>query len=611
MDRIKTRKKAERMRAQDLSPILGQRMRDAFLHSKQQIKRQSEHLSPTDQTTPSECAAEQVQDALEDSIASTVSNAITAVELAVQYKKRVTRQKKKAAAKTRGPVLPLEVPALSDELVPTAPEALHLVDRPTGRAVQNFQRQSGVNLTPALVHGRELTIERSVKRIGTARQLLDTPASIQPPLIKTREYCIENPPGFRTAKPQFDLAGRRVKTAGYSPKAAAKPIGYTVDQATWAAHTATKTTKRTVQTSVNTVGGSAKAIRSIGEAVAGTVRTLMAAIAAGGGVAVMIVVLICLIGAVAGSCFGIFFSGTGNGTGLPLSTVVREINQSYTDRLEEIKADNPHDVLELSGACAVWPEVLAVYAVRTAADPNHPQAVAVMDGDRRALLEDIFWQMNELHYRIDSIPAETDDNEESQVLLSITVSRKTAGEMADKLGFTADQRRQLAELLAEENRSMWASVLYGLGTGDSQIVTVALSQIGNVGGQPYWSWYGFDSRVEWCACFVSWCANECGYIDASIVPKFAGPETAVQWFKERGLWQDTGYEPRPGDIIFFDWDSRGSSGPQNGFPNHVGIVEKVEDGMVYTVEGNTGDSCKERRYAVGHYEILGYGTPAY
>ena len=141
----------------------------------------------------------------------------------------------------------------------------------------------------------------------------------------------------------------------------------------------------------------------------------------------------------------------------------------------------------------------------------------------------------------------------------------------------------------------------------------AISVIENPGGRAkhYWSWYGFNSRVEWCACFVSWCANECGYLDAGVIPKTAGCISGSNWFKDRGLWQDNSYEPRPGDIIYFDWDNKGSSGPQDGLADHVGIVEKVENGLVYTVEGNSGDSCRENRYAVGHYEIYGYGTPAY
>ena len=151
----------------------------------------------------------------------------------------------------------------------------------------------------------------------------------------------------------------------------------------------------------------------------------------------------------------------------------------------------------------------------------------------------------------------------------------------------------------------------GTRPGNQAVVDIAKSQVGNVGGQPYWSWYGFNSRVEWCACFVSWCANECGYIDSGVIPKFAGCVNGVQWFKDRGQWQDRSFEPSAGQIIFFDWDNKGSSGPQDGQSDHVGIVEKCENGIVYTIEGNSGNSCRQRQYPVGYYEILGYGVPAY
>ena len=111
----------------------------------------------------------------------------------------------------------------------------------------------------------------------------------------------------------------------------------------------------------------------------------------------------------------------------------------------------------------------------------------------------------------------------------------------------------LAQLLDDRHAAMWQSVLYGVTGGSGDIVEVAASQIGNVGGRPYWSWYGFSGRVEWSACFVSWCANECGYIEAGAVPKFAACSAGVQWFRSAGLWRDRGYEPRPGDIVFFDW----------------------------------------------------------
>ena len=204
---------------------------------------------------------------------------------------------------------------------------------------------------------------------------------------------------------------------------------------------------------------------------------------------------------------------------------------------------------------------------------------------------------------------------EAQVLYTLVLSDKAHEPdfISNLVGcFSAEQTD--AQLIAAINAAFgteltvedFTKVMHGI---KEKLVEVARSQLGNVGGEPYWSWYGFEARVEWCACFVSWCANECGYIDREVIPKFSSCAWGVEWFKERGQWQDGGYEPRPGDIIFFDWDSRGSSGPQDGESDHVGIVERVESGMVYTIEGNSGDECRARSYPVGHYEILGYGIP--
>ena len=146
-------------------------------------------------------------------------------------------------------------------------------------------------------------------------------------------------------------------------------------------------------------------------------------------------------------------------------------------------------------------------------------------------------------------------------------------------------------------------VFYTPEDGDA-IVDVALSQVGNVGGEPYWSWYGFTNHVEWCACFVSWCADQCGYLDSGTYPKFSGCVFGMQWFQQRSLWLDGSTEPLPGMLIFFDWAT------QDGVPDHVGIVEKVENGMVYTVEGNSRDMCRQKQYALGSNVILGYGMTA-
>ena len=413
----------------------------------------------------------------------------------------------------------------------------------------------------------------------------------------------------KTIKTAEQTARTTVKTTQAAAKTAQKTAQATAKAAKTAAQTARAAAKATAAGIKAAVKATAAAVKAI---IAGT-KALIAAMAAGGWIAVVVIIIICLIGLIVGSCFGIFFSGEDSGTGQTMRQAVQEINADYQSQIDTTRANIAYDELEMSGSRAVWPEVLAVYAVKTTTDPDDPQEVATVDDAKKAILNDIFWQMNEISSRTESktekVITETDDGHGNIVettttvtrtYLYITVSHKTAEEMADLFNFNADQRQQLSELLAEENRSMWSAVLYGIYFGDDSIVTVALSQIGNVGGQPYWSWYGFESRVEWCACFVSWCANECGYIDGGVIPKFAGCVNGVQWFKDRGQWQDGSFEPSAGQIIFFDWDNKGSSGPQDGQSDHVGIVEKCENGIVYTIEGNSGDSCRPNQYPVGH-----------
>ena len=403
------------------------------------------------------------------------------------------------------------------------------------------------------------------------------------------------------------------------------PVG---SEAAQVAKAAAKTAPKAVQTvkaaakaAVQTVQRTARATVSAAKAAIAGAKAVIAALAAGGWAAVAIILVLCVVGLIASSCFGVFFSGEDSGTGQTMRQVVQEINADYQSQIDVTKAGSTYDELEMSGSRAVWPEVLAVYAVKTTTDPDDPQEVATVDDAKKAILKDIFWQMNEISSRTESkteeVITETDDGHGNIVettttvtrtYLYITVSHKTAEEMADRFSFNADQRQQLSELLAEENRKLWSSVLYGIYSGDDTIVTVALSQVGNIGGEPYWSWYGFESRVEWCACFVSWCADQCGYIDMGVCPKFAGCGNGVQWFKDRGQWIDGSDEPVPGMIIFFDWDNKGGSGPQDGEADHVGIVQKAEDGIIYTIEGNSGNLCRVNRYSVGQYEIMGYGV---
>lgn len=138
----------------------------------------------------------------------------------------------------------------------------------------------------------------------------------------------------------------------------------------------------------------------------------------------------------------------------------------------------------------------------------------------------------------------------------------------------------------------------GTRVGNQAIIDLALSQVGQVGGQPYWSWYGFSSRVEWCACFVSWCMNQVGHSEV----KYASCQYGgVPYFQGAGRWANGGYTDLvAGDVIFFDWDGDGKA-------NHTGLVIGTDGSYVYTVEGNSGDTCKTKKYAINSSVILGYG----
>lgn len=448
---------------------------------------------------------------------------------------------------------------------------------------------------------------------------------------KYRDVLRENKPEKAVQAPHTPKPAKTVRTGARPMQRTGRiavkppPIGsgaaQTVKAAAKTMPKAVRTFKAAARAAVQTVQRTARATVSAAKAAIAGAKAVIAAITAGGWAAVAIILVLCVVGLIASSCFGIFFSGEDSGTGQTMRQVVQEINTDYQSQIDVTKAGSTYDELEMSGSRAVWPEVLAVYAVKTTTAPDDPQEVATVDDAKKAILKDIFWQMNEISSHTESkteeVITETDDGHGNIVettttvtrtYLYITVSHKTAEEMADHFNFTTDQRQQLSELLAEENRKLWSSVLYGIYTGDDAIVTVALSQVGNIGGEPYWSWYGFGSRVEWCACFVSWCADQCGYIDTGVCPKFAGCGNGVQWFQERGQWMDGSDEPAPGMIIFFDWDNTGGSGPQDGEADHVGIVQKVEDGIIYTIEGNSGNLCRVNRYPVGQYEIMGYGV---
>ena len=544
----------------DRAAVVSERIKSAAVRTKDTADTAEKNAAPAE-TSPQEYGAQQIKDTVRRCVAGTE----------VQLQKRGRRgfsDAKRNASKARD-----NIQKCKDAFKGTQPK----------KATQQAVQKAGKGTLKTAQSAGKGSVKVTQKGVKTAQQ---------------------------TGRAAVKTAQTTAKTAKVTAKASAKAAQKTVQ----AAKAAAKATVQAVKVAAKATVAAVKAI------IAGT-KALIAAIAAGGWVAVVVILVLCVVGLIASSCFGIFFSGEDSGTGQTMRQAVQEINADYQSQIDTTRANLTYDELEMSGSRAVWPEVLAVYAVKATTDPDDPQEVATVDDSKKAILKDIFWRMNEISSRTESkteeVITETDDGHGNIVettttvtrtYLYITVSHKTAEEMAEHFKFTADQRQQLSELLDEENRRLWSAVLYGIYSGDDAIVKVALSQVGNVGGEPYWSWYGFNSRVEWCACFVSWCFNECGYLDTGTAPKFAGCVSGVEWFRSHGQWADNSVNPSPGMIVFFDWnDPNGASGPQDGEADHVGIVEKCENGIVYTIEGNSGDACRQNQYPVGYYEILGYG----
>lgn len=605
MSKIKTKENVKDIKVLDKAAVASERMKTALIRSKDQMQ----NLMDDGQVSPSEYAEDKIKYAAEDVVDRVRHDASSGAKKAVNKGKEAYREhrEEKRIQKNEERVRKYE-----EELRRSAQTSTPHQKAARDTAKKNVETQRvntriKRNQMIKTAERTEHTIKQSARSAGKKTVKAGAKGT-----VKSTEKAV------KTAEKTSKAA---IKTAEATAKATQKAAEATAKAAQKAAEIARQTAIAAYKAAV----AAAKAIAAAIKAIAAAIKELIAAIAAGGWVAVVVIVVICLIALIVGSCFGIFFSSEDKNDGSQtMREVVVEINQDYQNQLDTIKANNPYDDLEMSGSRAVWPEVLSVYAVKTTTDPDNPQEVASVTEEKKQLLKDIFWEMNDISYRTETDTEteiiESDDGngnileetvEVTKTTLYITVSHKTAEQMSDQYRFNDDQDSQLEEILSVDN-SMWLAVLYGIYGSDDMIVQIALSQIGNVGGEPYWSWYGFGSRVEWCACFVSWCADQCGYIETGVIPKYAGCVNGVEWFRERGQWMDGSEVPSPGMIIFYDWDSpNGESGPQDGLSDHTGIVEKVENGIVYTIEGNSGNSCRERQYTVGYYEILGYGIPAY
>ena len=413
--------------------------------------------------------------------------------------------------------------------------------------------------------------------------------------------------GIKTAQATSKAAIKTTETSVKTAQAAAKASAKTAQKAAQAAKAIAKATAEATKATVRATIAAVKAI------IAGT-KALISALIAGGWIAVVIILIVVLLGC-AVSLFG---GGSGSNAYTPVSAEVEAYEpliQKYAKQygipeyVELIKAV----MMQESGGRGLDPMQAAEGSFNTRY-PHEPKCIQ----DPEYSIE---CGVQELKAALLSAEVENPiDMERIKLALQgynfgngyISWAKTNYGgySYANAVEFSTMQAARLGwDSYGDTQYPAHVLRYYPYGRaftsgGNQTIVEVALTQLGNESGQPYWSWYGFDGRVEWCACFVSWCADQCGYIDSGLIPKFAGCVDGANWFKGNGQCKDRSYEPSAGDIIFFDWEGDGET-------DHVGIVEKCENGVIYTVEGNSGDACRQNQYTVGSSSIYGYGVPAY
>ena len=576
---IKTRETVKgTIKTLDKATIAGQKMKQAYIATKDK----SEHSVNTNENTAEEYAADKTEAGIDEiahkgvytfdkagrkGVQETKQNIQSAKE-GIQRFKQQRAEKTMNVQKTQG--RPTTVTSSSAQTQTTS--AIRTLEKPEKMVKQSATSAGKKNIKLA---GKEAakTTQRSVK---------------------TAEHT----------------ARASIKTSQQTAKAAQKTAQATVKASQKAAQAAKKAAKATADTVKATAKATVATVKAI---IAGT-KALVAAIAAGGWIAVLIIMIVVLFGA----AVAMFGGGSDSNSYTPVSAEVEAyepIIQKYAkeygipEYVELIKAV----MMQESGGRGLDPMQAAEGSFNTRY-PHEPNGIKDPEYS-------IQCGVQELKAALTSAEVESPiDMEYIKLALQgynfgngyISWAKTNYGgySYANAVEFSTQQAQRLGwDSYGDTQYPAHVLRYYPYGRaftagGNQAIVEVALTQLGNQGGQPYWSWYGFNSRVEWCACFVSWCADQCGYIESGLVPKFAGCVDGANWFKSNGKWQDRTYEPKVGDIIFFDWEGDGTT-------DHVGIVEKCENGTVYTVEGNSGDACKQRQYAVGSSNIYGYGIPAY
>ena len=464
------------------------------------------------------------------------------------------------------------------------------------QAEQRFRHQVDLRGDPLrseypTSRGRELPSRERIKERGS----IQPPKKHRLPEPKAPDHAAGIVPKIREGG---KAAGLSAEQAVRSSTAHAATTGTHITREAAMQMARHQQTTKAAETAVQkTAQAAGRALRSILAAA----RSLIVAMMAGGSTVVSLVLIICLIGLLIASPFGIFFSGENSGTGYTMPDAVSMLNSEFSARIEQIKAENPHDELDMdnAGSAAMvsnWRDVLTIYAVQTTTNDTSPDEVATLTEEKMEILREIFWDMNAISYRLETVSGGEDAGD--TVILHITVTVKDHLQMADEYRFNADQRKLLEELIQpkyqdlfmaltgsyqdielspDEGAKIMENLPADLSEARREVVLTAYQLLGRV--HYYWGGkslvIGWDSRWGMpmevtaegssttgtvrpfgldCSGMVDWVFyNQSG---GQYVIGHGGGATAQHSYCTPIDWSDA----QPGDLVFYPEDS------------HVGIV---------------------------------------
>lgn len=620
-EKIKTRPVYKDVKVLDKTAMAAEHIKNAYIRT----KNQAEQTRSQEQTSPVGYAEGQVSEKAERAARGTIHQAGKQGKKAFRTVRERFQAGKQAEDFRENP---------GESSAPFSSAGEENLYQPKEHIKNRTEGQTGGAETAKRAVKDRLIEQNTAGRTGAASSRKNA-AQIQKSPIKTiktwerQERTVKTIPVSvkEAGKPAIKGTGRTIKTAGQTGHSLIKTTEGTVKITQQGARAAVLTTQRTAVAARQAAAAGVQGVKMAARATTAAVKAILAAtkglitaILAGGWIVVLLLLIVIL--------FGALFSMVGGSNSSTVEPVSAEV-QAYEPLIRQYARQHGIEeyvelikavMMQESGGRGNDPMQASECGYNTRY-PNTPNGITDPEYSIDVGIQNLAACLREAE-----VENPVDMNRIKLALQGYNYGNGYISWAQENYGgYTYANAVEFSEIMAERNG--WSSYgdkeyvshvlryyVFGripAGTGSQAIVQVALTQLGNEGGEPYWSWYPFENHVEWCACFVSWCADQCGYLESGTIPKFSLCSDGADWFKRNGQWQDRNYEPQSGDLIFYDWGN-------DGITDHVGIVEKVENGMVYTVEGNTsdadhrnGDVVAQHSYPIGSRSIYGYGVPIY